>query len=174
MQAANIPGDVVEFGCNEGKTAAFMAKLTTKRIWVYDSFRGIPRHGDGEKVAEVFKEGLMAVDTSTVLHHFNAAGEPPPTICAKFFKDILPEEIPPQIAFAHLDGDLYDSIMQSLRLVWPRMSRGGVIIVHDYNWPPLPGVKPAVDDFLQRRSERAEITLPAKGSGVWQGIITKL
>ena len=65
MQAANIPGDVVEFGCNEGKTAAFMAKLTTKRIWVYDSFRGIPRLADGEKVAEVFKEGLMAVDHPT-------------------------------------------------------------------------------------------------------------
>jgi O-methyltransferase len=55
------------------------------------------------------------------------------------------EDLPDKIAFAFLDGDFYESIRDSLRLVGPRMSEGGVIVVHDYTNPALPGVRKAVN-----------------------------
>ena len=37
------------------------------------------------------------------------------------------------------------------------MSRGGVIMVHDYGNPALPGVKKAVDEWRQGRELKTEI-----------------
>jgi O-methyltransferase len=56
--------------------------------------------------------------------------------------------MPDSIAFAFLDGDFYDSILSSLRLVWPRMSKGGAVLVHDYKRETLPGVERAINDFF--------------------------
>ena len=51
--------------------------------------------------------------------------------------------------FAFLDGDLYTSIKTSLKLVENRMAKDGIIIVHDYNNPELPGSSRAVDEWLK-------------------------
>ena len=67
--------------------------------------------------------------------------------------------MPEKIAFAFLDGDFYESIKDSLRLVIPKMSRDGVIIVHDYTNLALPGVKRAVDECLLGKSLDFELVL---------------
>ena len=53
-----------------------------------------------------------------------------------------------KIAFAFLDGDLYESICDSLKLVEGKLSDGAVVIVHDYQNEALPGVAKAVDEWL--------------------------
>ena len=72
--------------------------------------------------------------------------------------------MPEQICFAILDGDLYRSIKVSLQLVEGRVVNGGVIVVHDYNNPELPGVAKAVDEWLAthkkaRLSVRASLAI---------------
>ena len=54
----------------------------------------------------------------------------------------------PKIAFAFLDGDFYESIRDSLRLVLPRMQQGGVIVVDDYAREALPGAAKAVHELV--------------------------
>ena len=51
--------------------------------------------------------------------------------------------------FANLDMDFYQPQLDGLRYFWPKMIPGGVILLHDYFHPDLPGVKEAVDDFEQ-------------------------
>ena len=73
-----------------------------------------------------------------------------PKIKKAFFDDLdIIYDIPEKISYAFLDGDLYQSIKTSLRLVAEKMSQGGVIIVHDYNNPELPGSARAVDELLK-------------------------
>ncbi len=48
----------------------------------------------------------------------------------------------------------YESIIDSLRLVWPRLASGGVITVDDYQRDALPGVERAVSDFFQHKLVR--------------------
>jgi O-methyltransferase len=60
--------------------------------------------------------------------------------------------VPAQIAFAFLDGDFYQSIKDSLKLVLPRMSQGSVIIVDDYAREALPGAAKAVHELLPGKS----------------------
>lgn len=51
-----------------------------------------------------------------------------------------------QYALVSMDADLYNPTKAGLEYFYPRLSPGGVIIVHDYN-PDWPGIMKAVDDF---------------------------
>lgn len=53
--------------------------------------------------------------------------------------------------FVHLDCDLYEPIRAGLELFWPKMVKGAVVVVHDYN-SSFKGVKIAVDEFCKREN----------------------
>lgn len=55
--------------------------------------------------------------------------------------------------FAHIDVDLYSSIMTSCKFMYPRMSRGGSMVFHDYGFPSCPGARQAVDEFFLDKPE---------------------
>ena len=67
---------------------------------------------------------------------------------------MMDEDLPIQIAFAFIDGDFYQSIKVSLSIVERRMMPGGIIVIHDYNNPALPGVAKAVDEWLVGKNLR--------------------
>lgn len=122
-----------------------------KRLWIYDSFAGLP-----EKTAEDssgagcnFQKGELFVTKREVVDKIRRAGLHNVIIKKAWFDDLEDRDLPAQIAFAFLDGDLYESIKTSLRLVLPRLNHQGIIIVHDYNNPELPGSSRAVDEFLR-------------------------
>ena len=70
-----------------------------------------------------------------------------------WFDELTDADLPKEIAFAFCDGDLYSSIRTSLRLVWPRLTKQGIVIVHDYNNAELPGSARAVDELLKSHPE---------------------
>lgn len=64
------------------------------------------------------------------------------------------QETSPQIeektfCFVHLDMDLYEPTVFSLKFFDRRLLSGGVIIVDDYGFLTCPGVKQAVDEFME-------------------------
>ena len=163
-ECLEVPGDFVEFGCYKGDTSLLLAELLVekpvdklgktggngaKKLWIYDSFEGLPEKTDeDESVLGVdFKGGELFVTKREVKQRFLRAGLPVPVIKKSWFSDLKNEDLPEKIAFAFLDGDFYESIRDSLRLVSPRMVEGGVIVVHDYTNSALPGVRKAVDEW---------------------------
>jgi O-methyltransferase len=46
-----------------------------------------------------------------------------------------------------MDADLYEPTLAGLRWFWPKMVRGGVVLLHDYNSGRFSGVRQAADDF---------------------------
>lgn len=157
-----LPGDFVELGCYEGDTSLLLAELLrgansgredAKRLWIYDSFEGLPAktEADFSVAGEAFQAGVLAVSKREVKLRFLRAGLPVPVITKGWFSDLTDNDLPPKIAFAFLDGDLYESIRDSLKLVENKMVDGGIIIVHDYNNSELPGVTKAVDEWLKGR-----------------------
>lgn len=120
-----------------------------KKLWIYDSFEGLPAKMEVDKsvLGEAFKGGELAVTKREVKERFLRAGLPVPVIKKGWFADLTEADLPERIAFAFLDGDFYESIRDSLKLVVPRMVEGGVLIVHDYSSPALPGVKKAVEEW---------------------------
>ncbi|MBQ6461068.1 class I SAM-dependent methyltransferase [Candidatus Saccharibacteria bacterium] len=152
-----VPGDYVEFGCYKGDTSLILAELlvdnsvekSAKKLWIYDSFEGLPekRKEDESVLGENFKGGELYVTKREVKERFLRAGLPVPVIKKGWFSELTEEDLPEKIAFAFLDGDFYESIRDSLRLVAPRMAEGGIVVVHDYTNPALPGVKRAVEEY---------------------------
>ena len=49
-----------------------------------------------------------------------------------WFKDTLPDAPIDRIAVLRLDGDLYESTIQALDALYPRLSPGGFCIIDDY------------------------------------------
>lgn len=132
-----------------------------KRLWIYDSFEGLPEKNiaDESVLGVDFKEGELFVTKRDVKERFLRAGLPVPVIKKAWFCDLSGGDLPEKIAFAFLDGDFYESIRDSLKLVGPKMSKEGVIIVHDYTNPALPGVKKAVDEWAKGRELEYKLVL---------------
>jgi O-methyltransferase len=153
-----IEGSVVEFGCYVGTTSLFIRRILDERqesdsreFHVYDSFEGLPQKSQQDKspAGVAFEAGKLFVGKKEFLNQFRAANLRAPVVHKGWFNKLESTEVPNKIAFAFLDGDFYDSIIDSLKLVWPRMAEHGVIVIDDYNREALPGVNRAIKDFLQ-------------------------
>ncbi len=168
-----VSGDFVELGCYKGDTSLLLQRLleskkqrsdrmssaepsSEKKLWIYDSFEGLPAKTteDSSSAGEAFQEKELFVTKREVVERFKRAGLRVPIIKKGFFEKLSPEvDLPGEISFAFLDGDLYQSIKTSLELVFPKLAGDGLVLVHDYNNPQLPGSAKAVDEFLKIHPE---------------------
>lgn len=146
----NLFGAYAEVGVYQGASARLIsAGAPGKMLHLFDTFEGLPKSNDG-----VHRKGQFACNLAAVRSYVGAWN-------IEYHQGIFPESIrgtelddtPPRFAFVHLDVDLYDSTLDCLRWFYPRMTRGGVILTHDYSL--LAGVKKAFDLFLVDKPERA-------------------
>lgn len=167
----NLPGDFVEFGCYRGNTSVLLGQLIQKSsspkfLWLYDSFAGLPRKTveDNSGVGANFQAGELFISKRAVIEKLKKHGlkiansnnlspiQPKTSaviVKKAWFDDLTNQDLPAKIAFAFLDGDLYSSIKVSLQLVTPLLAPQGIMLVHDYNNPALPGSSRAVDEWLK-------------------------
>ena len=177
-----IPGDIVELGCYDGTTSILMQKTldqldSKKIIHVYDSFEGLPEKSekDGDTV---FYPGSCKTQKEDLIQNFKKHKTKLPIIHEGWFSDTLPKGLPKKISFAHLDGDFYSSILESLIYVYPNLSKGAIVIIDDYCDPKihdvnniLPGVKKACDEFFEDKKEKVGVLL---AGGETHGYFRKL
>ena len=147
-----VEGDFVELGCYKGDTSLLLAEIvenSDKKLYIYDSFEGLPEKTifDESALGENFVSGALEATKREVKGRFLRAGIKVPIIKKAWFSELTYDDLPEKIAFSFLDGDFYESIRDGLKLIENKMSKGAVLIVHDYNNPALPGVKKAVDEW---------------------------
>src|SRR5262249_9120598 len=165
-----IPGEAVELGCYEGTTAVLLQTTldqfgSAKALHVYDSFEGLPAPSAADG-ATAFGAGDCRATQDALLANFRRYDVEPPVSHPGWFQDALPAELPAGICFAHVDGDLHASILESLEAVYPRLAEGAIAVVDDYCdqavYPVperLPGVKKACDEFLRDKPERMHLMI---------------
>lgn len=148
-------GNLTEIGGKESENSGKTGVKLWKRLWIYDSFAGLPAKTaeDASGAGQNFQAGELAVTKREVVEKIRRAGLHGVVIKKAWFDELTAGDLPEQIAFAFCDGDLYGSIKTSLRLVLPRLAAAGIIVVHDYNNPELPGSARAVDEFLRAHPE---------------------
>ena len=178
---AGVPGHVVELGCFAGETAGQMRRLldalgqTDRELHVYDSWEGVPAptSEDVPEDARVggFTKGMCVCARANFERHFEIEGLPLPHVHSGWFAQIPDEEYPAPIAFAFFDGDMYSSIVDSFAKVYAKLSPGARVVVDDYEWEPLPGVKRACQDFLRAKPEREQVIANYFGPGLGGGAL---
>ena len=161
MLERGIAGDIAEFGCYIGTTSLFIRRVLNahlggagRQFYAYDSFKGLPSKSaqDSSGAGEQFKDGELAVSKKQFLQQFQKAGLAAPITNKGWFSGLTPTQLPNQIAYAFLDGDFYDSILDSLKLVWPRLAPGGSVTIDDYQRDALPGVERAVKTYFHEQT----------------------
>lgn len=155
-----VPGDLIETGAWRGGVTIFMRAIleaygdTGRRVWVADSFQGLPRPDPERWPAEAGDEhwtrGELAVPLEEVQANFARYGllDERVRFLAGWFADTLPTAPIERLAVLRLDGDMYGSTMEALEALYPKLSVGGYVIVDDYG--AIPQCKEAVTDFRAR------------------------
>ncbi len=157
IRRREIPGEVAELGVYQGRFAAEMNRLFPERCcFLFDTFEGfaeedvatdIALSGSRAKVGDFSDTSLEQV-LSRLPHPEKAV------VCAGRFPDSLKslKEPLPQFCMVSLDTDLYEPTYQGLRVFYPLMSKGGAILIHDYNSTQFPGVGEAVRRFCKEEN----------------------
>lgn len=147
IEMKGVPGELAELGVYRGDLSREMARLfPDRRLFLFDTFNGFDNK-DLRNEAEQKQASLMDFsETSIDIVMENMPNPQRVVICQGYFPETIPKE---EITYAmvSLDPDLYQPVLSGLRYFYPRLSVGGVIIIHDYSSSQFPGVRQAVDEY---------------------------
>ena len=161
-----VPGDLIETGVWRGGASIFMKAIlkahgiTDRSLYVADSFAGLPKptHPIDKLDAgnDFYKDAQLAVSLETVQANFRAYNllDGQVKFVKGWFCDTLPGIPSSSFAVVRLDGDLYQSTMDGLVNLYPKLSAGGFLIVDDY---AIPACKKAVQDYRQEHGIKEPI-----------------
>lgn len=149
-----IPGDVLEAGVWRGGMTIFMRAVlkarrdSSRRVWVVDSFAGLP-NPDANADSFGWKGGDMAVSLDEVKSNFMRYGllDDQVTFLKGFFSDSLPNAPVSALSVLRVDADLYESTLDVLNSLYPKLTPGGYAIFDDYQ--NLKDCRRAVDQYRQ-------------------------
>jgi hypothetical protein len=166
VERRGVPGDLVDCGVWHGGSTLLLASGAPSRdMWAFDSFEGLPEPSELDPDFARDWGGKIVGSEERVRQGFRDYGlENPLHVVKGWFEDTLPsqaEEID-RIAVLHIDADWYESVRTVLRVLYPKLSPAGWVVVDDYAW--LQGARRAVDEF---RSELG-IEAPMIGHHYWQ------
>jgi hypothetical protein len=173
-----IPGDIVECGVWKGGSMMAIARTLKRKgdlsrnLYLFDTFEGMsaPTDADvafdGESAHRIWgtpdkrdpdAEDFTNVPLDAVKEAVFQTGYPRDRF--RFVQgkveDTIPEQAPERIALLRLDTDWYESTRHELVHLFPRLERGGVLVVDDYgHWL---GARKATDEYL--REARVPILL---------------
>jgi O-methyltransferase len=144
-----ILGDIAEVGVYMGGSAKIICEAKgNRRLHLFDTFEGLPEVSEIRDSARFHKNQY-----SCTLEYVKGLLSNYPNVF--FYKGMFPSTADPvsdrQFSFVHLDVDLYESTKCCLEFFYPRMSRGGVIISHDYL--NSKGVKTAFQEYFKDKPE---------------------
>ena len=166
-----VEGDFIETGVWRGGACLLMKALLRatgdkrRRIWLADSFAGLPAPKNESDGWDLCGHPYLMVDADTVRENFRRFGLWDERVCLLegWFADTLPAAPIDKLAILRLDGDLYESTKVALESLYDRLSPGGFVIIDDYHgWP---GCRRAVDEFRCKRGESGDLE-EIDGTGV--------
>jgi len=168
VESARIPGDIVECGVWRGGSMMAVAKTLLaagaihRDLYLFDTFEGMTKPGErdisvaNDRADEVMRNTVRSEDNlfwcyapvERVRQALLSTGYPEPHLRFVVGKveETLPGQAPSAIALLRLDTDWYESTKHELMHLFPRLSRGGVLIIDDYgHWK---GARAAVDEYF--------------------------
>jgi hypothetical protein len=176
--AHDVPGDLIETGVWRGGATILMRAVLKARgvsdrtVWVADSFAGVPPPNADRYPADagldLYRAGQLAISLEEVQSNFEAYGllDDQVRFLRGWFKDTLAPAPIERLAVMRLDGDLYESTMDALTALYPKLSVGGYVIIDDYG--AIEACKQAVHDFRDSNGIRDEIVLIDWTGAFWQ------
>lgn len=144
-----VPGAAAELGVYKGFFARCINMLLPERkLYLFDSFEGF----DPEACAA---ESFQAAHRNTAVDKVLAIMPHPEQITVKpgFFPGSL-KGLEERFCLVSLDVDFAGATLEGLRYFWPRLEKGGCLMLHDWGSPKLPGVAEALKTYEEEIGTR--------------------
>lgn len=138
----DVPGAAAELGVYKGFFARCINQLLPERkLYLFDSFEGFGEEAQASK-------SFQAAHRNTAIEKVLSIMPYPQKIIVKpgFFPESL-DGLEERFCLVSLDVDFYQTTLDGLRYFWPRIEKGGYLLLHDWGSPKLPGVAKALADF---------------------------
>jgi hypothetical protein len=174
----NVAGDFIEAGVWRGGAVIFMRavlkayNVKDRYVWVADSFEGLPIPNtekypvDAKSTPYLYKIPYLAVPLDEVKANFQIYNllDEQVRFLKGWFKDTLPKAKIKKLSLIRADGDMYESTLDILINLYPKLSKGGYVIIDDYN--EMASCKQAVNDFRRTNGINDKI-IPIDDVGVY-------
>jgi len=154
LKKENIKGAFAELGVYKGETAKIIHEMDkSRKFFLFDTFEGFKKEdlkNETGEAATYSTKNFADTNEKKVIDYINGNDN---IIVRKGHFPGTTEELEKEIyAFVNIDADLYTSIKGGCNYFYPRLSPGGVIIIHDYNhkWD---GAMKAVNEFAKNIPE---------------------
>jgi O-methyltransferase len=163
-----VPGELVECGVWRGGSMAAAARTlvqlgcSDRHLYLFDTFEGMPEPGardinwEGESALDIYRTRQGRGGGSDWCYAPEAEAAGVMSLCGydqskiRLVKgrveETIPAAAPDSISLLRLDTDLYESTRHELEHLFPRLVRGGVLIIDDYgHWN---GAREATDEYF--------------------------
>lgn len=147
-------GRCVEIGCLWGGFTSYGAKISKNAggqyvavdPWHSESSSDLPTEWDWEDMFVGFQQNLNDVGLLDFVE-----------IKRMKSSEAAQGEADESLEFVFVDGDhTYEGCLEDIKLWFPKLKKGGVMLGHDYGPPSHAGVKKAVDEFFGKPDELSE------------------
>jgi O-methyltransferase len=155
LNAIQLRGDFWECGVYKGGTAKMLAELLAAharpglKLHLFDTFSGMP---ETDEKLDIHREGDFS-DTNLETVRRVVGNPERVEFHPGWIPDTFRDMSDAQVALAHVDVDIYRSILDCCEFIYPRLKTGGVLVFDDYGFPCCPGARKAVDEFFADKPE---------------------
>jgi len=149
-----VDGDVIEFGSYQGHSGLIMAEYVkkmnlNKKVYLCDTFSGFPSEPLG--IDDFWNNTHRGCDYSGVDELFK------PYDFVHLVKGDFTKTVPKldcdKLCLAMIDCDSYRGTKFAANHVWPKLSKGGMMVCEDYGHHVLLGAGMAMDEFYEEHSD---------------------
>ncbi len=182
----NLKGDLVECGVAQGGCSALMAlrafenNENGRKIWLFDSFEGLPEPGAGDFLKGIKSAGsfIRPLKKGSCLGTYTEVEK---LFFSKFkinkknvrmikgwFQNTLPEykNKIDKISLLRIDADWYEPTKCCLDNLYDNVIDKGFIVIDDYG--TCFGAKKALDEFLEKKNLFVELVHDGRGGCYFQ------
>ncbi len=148
---ADVPGDVAEFGCFNGGSAAIIVEAVNhykkKPVYLFDTFKGIPvsKYGLDHRWKSTFSNNSFSEVRDSFADCDNV----------KVISGPIAEthrQLSGAISFCHIAIDTMESAELLLNFIWPKLSVNGIVAVDDYGaFPNCLPLTVVTDRFMKEQ-----------------------
>lgn len=150
---SELKGEIWECGVYKGGTSMVIANLLKRyksdyKLCLFDTFEGmlnVNSEIDMHKKGDFSDSNYDEVSYMVNLRYDNV----------NIYKGFIPETFNnlnnSNISFAHVDVDIYKSVIDCCEFIWPRLNVNGIIVFDDYGFNATKSCMVAVNEFFSNK-----------------------
>jgi O-methyltransferase len=149
----NVKGNVAELGVYKGEFSKYInLAFPDRKFYLFDTFEGFDEKDVVIEKGNEFSSGEQDFTNTSIGEVISKMPFKENCIIKQgYFPDSL-QGLEDTFCFVSIDPDLYKPILDGLEYFYPRLNKGGYILVHDYNNDSYSGAKKAVREYCHKNN----------------------